>query len=76
MLSKIFLNHEYLEKKNLFISVLLLLLPVFLMSGNGAIPDIIISILSTFFIYVCFKNNNFSFYKDIIVIIFFFFFFL
>ena len=75
MLSKIFLNHEYLEKQNLFISVLLLLLPVFLMSGNGAIPDIIISILSTFFIYVCFKNNNFSFYKDIIVIIFFSFFF-
>lgn len=53
-----------------FFSLLVYLLPIALISGNGAIPDIIISFIALFFLFTSFKNREFFYYKNIVFILF------
>lgn len=56
----------------IFFSILLIILPIVLISGP-ALPDIIISLIGTYFIYKSVKYNLWSYYKNNFVILSFFF---
>lgn len=53
-----------------FFSSLVIILPIALISGNGAIPDIIISLIAIFFLITSIKNKEFIYYKNTVFILF------
>ncbi len=55
----------------LFIPLLFILIPITLMNGNGALPDIFLSLISIAFLTNNVLKNNFSLFKNYFVLFFF-----